>query len=51
MRTPKYTDSARYRTPYKRSEATDVRATIRRAQRELAEKPRATVQPLRKAAK
>lgn len=54
MRTPKFTDSARYRTPYKPSNKTDVAATFRRIRAEQErnqEEAKAKVAPLKRASK
>jgi hypothetical protein len=40
MKTPKFTDAHRYPHGYVKSEATDIRATFRRVQRQLADQER-----------
>lgn len=52
MRSPKYTDTARYKHGYRKSTNTDIRATFRRVKQEQAEniaEQAVKVAPLRKA--
>ena len=55
MRTPKFTDSAKWRVPYVKSSATDIRRTFNRVRREQAqvgeERKRVLVQIKRKETK